>query len=173
MKSVIAIIIFIIGIAFVCNNNGSKIYEGFGNDDCPDLLIQKGQELHLMYSKRAEVPGVNPIKFDNLEEYVEFVKWQRAKGIYCPVLYFQQTYDAQNKLGYRMLPDPIEKQAGLSSFAPCIDGGKERGQGAGKQDYTGFDSLVRFAKTNAPLTEVEVRNDAMRPNWDGGINATR
>lgn len=165
MKSIIAIVIFIIGIAFICNNDGSNLYEGFGEEDCPDLLVQKGQELHLIYSKKAKIPGVNPIKFDNLEEYVEFMKWQRARGIKCPILYFQQTYDAQNNLGYRMLADPIEKQAGLSSFAPSDK------KGIGKQEYTGFDSLVRFANTNSPLKDLDVRNDAMSPNWDGGINA--
>jgi hypothetical protein len=169
MKSFIAIVIFIIGIAFIYNNTSGKC-EGFGGDDCPDLLVQKGEELHLIYSNRAKIPGVNPIKFDNLEEYVEFMKWQRAKGIKCPILYFQQTYDAQNKLGYRMLPDPIEKQAGLSSFKPVVVRDGETKQNTSKQGYTGFDSLVKFANTNSPLTDVKVRNDAMSPNWDGDIN---
>jgi len=169
MKGVIAIIIFIIGIAFIYNSTSSELYEGFVGSDCPDLLVQKGQELHLIYSKKAKIPGVNPIKFDNLEEYAEFLKWQRAKGIACPVLYFQQTYDAQNNLGYRMLPDPIETQGGLPSFLP--DKGKGKGTDTKYEpSYTGFDSLVRFSKTNAPLTDEKIRNDAMNPNWDGGIN---
>ena len=34
--------------------------------------------------------------------------WQSERN-HCPVLYFQETYDAQNNKGYRMLPDLVEK----------------------------------------------------------------
>ena len=56
---------------------------------------------------------ITPIKFNNLDEYVEFMKWQRQVGIKCPVLYLQHTYDAQNNLGWRPLNDPLEPNAGM------------------------------------------------------------
>jgi len=80
---------------------------------CPNLLIQKDSKFYLSNSKLAEVPGVNPIQFDNLEEYIEFLDWQRSQGIRCPVLYLQSTYDAQGKQVYKARPSVSEPQAGL------------------------------------------------------------
>jgi len=80
---------------------------------CPNLLIQKDSKFYLYNSKLAEVPGVNPIQFDNLEEYTEFLDWQRSQGIRCPVLYLQSTYDAQGKQVYKARPSVSEPQGGL------------------------------------------------------------
>jgi len=94
MKYIAAIIVFLIGIAFLCTYKSSDFKEGFSIDEeCPNLLVQKGKHLHLIYSNKAKIPGVNPVIFNNLEEYTEFLKWQRAKGIRCPVLYL---YDANH-----------------------------------------------------------------------------
>ena len=71
-------------------------------------------------SKLTQVPGVNPIEFDNLEDYTEFLDWQRSQGIRCPVLYLQSSYDAQGNNIYRARPSVSEPQAGLppSAAAP-------------------------------------------------------
>ena len=61
-------------------------------NDCPNVLIQDGKKLLLVNKKKATIPGVNPILFENLEEYTEYLKWQRKQGIVCPVLYFQGSY---------------------------------------------------------------------------------
>jgi hypothetical protein len=99
--------------------------EGFTNNDpkgprCPNLLIQKGSRFYLYNSKLAQVPGVNPVEFDNLEDYTEFLDWQRSQNIRCPVLYLQETYDAQGKRVYKSRPSVSEPQAGLppSAAAP-------------------------------------------------------
>ena len=181
MKVILASIIFLMGIAFLCTYRSSDLHEGFTDSRdavCPNLLIQKGKELHLIYTDKAKIPGVNPIKFNNLEDYVEFLKWQRAKGIRCPVLYFQQTYDAQNKVGYRMLPDPIEKQAGLSSFAPQV--AKEQplydanhdDLPYNRYDYAGFDAQDQYVGAYTPLdknfhSNEKTSGNAMDTNWGG------
>jgi len=77
------------------------------------MLIQKGSRFYLYNSKLAQVPGVNPIEFDNLEDYTEFLDWQRSQGIRCPVLYLQETYDAQGNRVYKARPSVSEPQAGL------------------------------------------------------------
>jgi hypothetical protein len=77
------------------------------------LLIQKGSSFYLYNSKLAKVPGVNPIEFDNLEDYTEFLDWQRSQNIRCPVLYLQETYDAQGNPVYKTRPSVSEPQAGL------------------------------------------------------------
>ena len=53
---------------------------------CPNVLIKKDSKYILKNNRKADIPGVNPIEFDNLEEYVEFIEWQRSQGIRCPVL---------------------------------------------------------------------------------------
>ena len=116
------IIAFFIGLYFYAKGNS---VDGFSNNKskqprCPNLLIQKGSRFYLYNSKLAEVPGVNPIEFDNLEDYTEFLDWQRSQNIRCPVLYLQETYDAQGNKVYKSRPSVSEPQAGLppSSASP-------------------------------------------------------
>jgi hypothetical protein len=53
--------------------------------------------------------------FNNLAEYTKFLEWQRSAGIRCPVLYVQNTYDAQGNRVYKMRPSVSEPQGGLPS----------------------------------------------------------
>jgi len=100
------LLVFFIGLYFYVKKGS----EGFTNNQskeprCPNLLIQKGARFYLYNSKLAQVPGVNPVEFDNLEDYTEFLDWQRSQNIRCPVLYLQETYDAQ---GNRVIkPDQV------------------------------------------------------------------
>ena len=66
----------------------------------------------------AKVPGVNPVQFANLEEYVQFLDWQRGQGIRCPVLFLQQTFDAQGQVVYKTRPSPTDLQGGLPPTLP-------------------------------------------------------
>jgi hypothetical protein len=52
---------------------------------------KKDNKFYLYNSKVVKVPGVNPVVFNNLEDYVEFIEWQRSQNINCPVLFLQQT----------------------------------------------------------------------------------
>jgi hypothetical protein len=118
------IVVFLIGLYFYAKGADPKYYEGLTNNNsgprCPNLLIQKGSRFYLYNSKLAQVPGVNPIEFDNLEDYTEFLDWQRSQNIRCPVLYLQETYDAQGNKVYKTRPSVLEPQAGLppSTAAP-------------------------------------------------------
>jgi hypothetical protein len=119
------IIVFLIGLFFYAKSSSSKYSEGLTNNyqnapRCPNLLIQKGSRFYLYNSKIAQVPGVNPVEFNNLEDYTEFLDWQRSQNIRCPVLYLQETYDAQGNRVYKSRPSVSEPQAGLppSSAAP-------------------------------------------------------
>jgi len=114
------ILLFLIGLFFYAKGNDLKytFSEGFTQDytkqpRCPNLLIQKGSKFYLYNSKLASVPGVNPIEFDNLEDYTEFLDWQRSQNIRCPVLYLQETYDVQGKKVLKPRPSVSEPQAGL------------------------------------------------------------
>ena len=119
------ILVFLIGLYFYAKYADPKYAEGLTNNSsqpprCPNLLIQKGSKFFLYNSKVAQVPGVNPIEFENLEDYTEFLDWQRSQGIRCPVLYLQESYDAQGNRVYKVRPSVSEPQAGLppSAAAP-------------------------------------------------------
>ena len=182
MKIFAVFVLFLMGLLFCCSYTHSDLVEGFhGASECPNLLVQKGSEIHLLKKNKAIIPGVNPIRFNNLEEYVEFLKWQRKMGIHCPVLYFQQTYDAQNNLKYRMLPDLVDKNAGLPSHIqaqeqPLYDASHDD-MPFNKASYPGFDEQDQYIGVYTPLDKLYHSSSspspsAMDPNW-GGIEYTR
>jgi hypothetical protein len=155
-------LVFLIGLYFYSKNSDPKYAEGLTNNNsltkrCPNLLIQKGSRFYLYNSKIAQVPGVNPVEFDNLEDYTEFLDWQRSQGIRCPVLYLQETYDAQGNRVYKVRPSVSEPQAGLppSILAPI---------GIASQQQptlmeTGLDPVGEPAYPNPTLLVDATRND--------------
>ena len=121
------IFVFLIGLYFYAKgSDDSKYSEGLTNNSsaqrCPNLLIQKGARFFLYNSKLAQVPGVNPIEFENLEDYTEFLNWQRSQNIRCPVLFLQETYDAQGNRVYKSRPSVSEPQSGLPPSAAAPTG---------------------------------------------------
>ena len=99
MYEILILFIFILGLHFCLKNKSNDVIEGYHQRDCPNLLIKQDGKLILKNTRKQEVPGVNPITFKNLEEYNQFIRWQRANGILCPVLYLEQTYDTQGRFG--------------------------------------------------------------------------
>jgi hypothetical protein len=180
----IIIIIALTGAAFISKKT---IKEDFNNNSssCPNVLIQKGSEFYLYNSKRAKVPGVNPIKFNTLEDYTEFINWQRSQGIRCPILYLQQTYDTQGDVKYKVNTD-----SNLHDLPPELKGGQSLPPqnllyDASRQDppynqhhYAGFDSQNQYIGINTPLDKMFHENyngvspNPMDTNW-GGDNFTQ
>jgi hypothetical protein len=122
-KLLVISIIFLLGFYFIYKSNDMETFMNSADSikteiagKCPDVLIQKGAAFFLYNSKRANVPGVNPIKFDNLDEYVEFTEWQRSQGILCPILYLQHAYDAQGEPVYKARPSPTNLQGGKPDY---------------------------------------------------------
>ena len=187
------ILIFLIGLYFYSKAD-SKYAEGLTNNSyitpkCPNLLIQKGSRFYLYNSKLAQVPGVNPIEFDNLEDYTEFLDWQRSQNIRCPVLYLQETYDAQGNRVYKARPSVSEPQAGLppstlapigiaSQTQPLMESGLEPvGDAAypnptllvdatrndppyNKNSYPAFDQTSYYIGTTTPLDQMNYSQEA-------------
>ena len=111
-KILAVIVIFFLGLYYYVNSN--KLYESMENKNrCPDMLIEKDGSVFLYNSKLAIVPGVNPIQFNNLEDYAEFVQWQNSQNIHCPVLHLQYTTDTQNNDLLQVKPNIFENQGGL------------------------------------------------------------
>jgi len=123
-KLLIIGIVFLLGFYFIYKSNDIETFSTAEDmksdfkiaDKCPDVLIQKGATYFLYNSKRANVPGVNPIRFENLEEYVEFTEWQRSQGILCPILFLQHAYDAQGESVYKARPSPTNLQGGQPDY---------------------------------------------------------
>lgn len=86
----------------ILNNNSNK--EGFVSNQCPTTMIKKGNQIILYNPQLAKVPGVNPITLSSLEDYKDYVKWQRASNINCPILHLERMYDTQGNENYEIKP---------------------------------------------------------------------
>lgn len=134
------------------NGSGS----GSGSRRCPNVLIQKGKDYFLFNTKLAKIPGVNPLQFASLEDYKEFMEWQRSQGINCPILYVQQSFDAQGNEVYQKRPDPLDLQGGLgtepsaSMVANGTGFGVTGGSGSGSGSFDDID-LSRLNLSNEEM----------------------
>ena len=173
-KILFMLTLFLSGMYFyICYTKNPYMLEGLttinGELRCPNLLIQKGPKFYLYNSKIASVPGVNPIEFNNLEEYTEFLEWQRGAGIRCPVLYVQNTYDAQGERVYKVRPSVTELEGGLPPTTPVPLPLKFNES----IDPT-FDQSNYYVGSISPLDEIKNSNynmlysdNPMDPNWGG------
>jgi hypothetical protein len=159
------ILVFLIGLYFYAKAD-TKYSEGLTNNyakgpRCPNMLIQKGSKFYLYNSKLAQVPGVNPVEFDNLEDYTEFLDWQRSQNIRCPVLYLQESYDAQGNRVYKTRPSVSEPQGGLnpsaaapigiaSQIPPLMESSLEQ---VGDQAYPNPTLLVDATRNDPPYNQ--------------------
>ena len=125
-KSIIIIICVATVVGFLyCFINCKKTTEAMATmssmgKQCPNVLIQDGSGIYLKNNTLADIPGINPIKFNNLEEYVEFYNWQKSQGIDCPVLFLQKTYNAQSDPVFKFRPDIFNPEGGLNSNTMII-----------------------------------------------------
>jgi len=146
------------------------------------MLVQKGSSFYLYNSNLAEVPGVNPIEFANLEDYVEFLDWQRSQGIRCPVLYLQESYDAQGNSSYKVRPSVTEQQGGLPPNPPVYPSATlstntnitANNPQNNINSYPAYNQPTQLIDTPAPVNMPNVSPDgqlispdAMDANWGG------
>lgn len=192
------IVINIVGILFYLVHNNclsfgaieglqvnKNVTKNSGNLRCPNLLIQRNKEIYLYNTKLAEVPGVNPIKFKNLEDYNEFLDWQKSQGIRCPVLFLQKSYNTQGQSVYKIRPSIKDPQGGLKPHILSADGETVVRSTLGDDNTFAYpyseDVLNKRVKTFSEVdTEEEndekdislVSPDPMDSNW-GGPDYTR
>ena len=180
-------ICYLIPLVFIITlfiTHRSKKENFASKNQCPDLLIKKDKYLVLYNTRLAKIPGVNPVKFNNLEDYVEYVKWQQSQGLSCPVLFLQHSYDAQGYSVYKKHTSPLENEGGL----PPISGlsmsqqttNKTLLMDAGRNDppyntksYPGFDPMNQYIGLDTPLDEInhtDINGKSPNPmdtNWGG------
>jgi hypothetical protein len=182
------IVLFLAGLYFYAKYSTDPKYgEGFTNNKnenrCPNMLIQKDAKFYLYNSKVAKVPGVNPVEFDNLEDYTEFLEWQRSQGIRCPVLFLQQTFDAQGNPVYKVRPSVSEQQGGLPPSYPlppnptALVDATRNDPPYNTNSLPSFDQSSYYVGTTTPLDTMNEKDEnmlyagpspnPMDPNWGG------
>ena len=181
---IITIVIFFLGLCFISKSDKVENFENKKDKHrhrCPNILLEKDKKFYLYNSRLAKIPGVNPLVFNNLEDYVEFMDWQRSQGIRCPVLYLQRAYDAQGESVYKVRESATEYQPGLPDVplgkmpAPVTklyDAGRDNppyNQG----EYPGYDPMDQYIGLNTPLDKMfHAPNNTVSPNpmdatWGG------
>ena len=199
-KILAILFVFLIGLYYY--SNSLKIYENLSNNSkeeikpknyrCPNMLIEKDGKILLFNSKLASVPGVNPVEFKSLEEYSEFLEWQKSQNIICPVLYLQYTTDTQNNDLLQIKPSIFENSGGLSSTKSDTLTGKTSEDYFEKNKmldatldstpnsnikfnsgmYSGFDQYNQNVGVNTPLDflyneKTKLSRNPMDSNWGG------
>lgn len=188
----IGIILFLLGVVFIIENHKARA-EGFITGivppgRCPNKLVKRDGRIYLYNTRTAEVPGINPIVFNNLEEYAENVAWQHSQGIHCPVLSLEKVYDPQGNEVYKIQPDILDTQGGLPPMtSPTVATTNAQQQtlltDATRNDpmynwnsYPGYDPQGQNIGQTTPL---DAMNDSggngtltpspnpMDPNWGG------
>jgi len=89
---------FIYGIYFIVKPRN----ESFISTECPNTMIKDGNKILLYNPNYPKVPGVNPIQLDSLEDYEEYVAWQRANKMNCPILHLEKVFDTQGNEQYQI-----------------------------------------------------------------------
>lgn len=180
LKHSIIILIFLAGFIFTLNVYNKR--EGFTGkkSDCYDMLIKDGKHFLLFKKNKARIPGINPVVLNNLEEYVEFLEWQRSQGIKCPVLFYQKSYDSQNNATIKEIADPLRgnENAGLNYPLPTtpLEDASRESPFYNRNLYPGFDPYNQTIGLNTPLDKMfrskeVVSDNPADTNW-GGVRHT-
>ena len=112
--TIVSILVIIHVIKILIGKKEEPIQEGFGSSQCPTTLIKKGNQILLYNPKLAKIPGVNPIKLDSLKDYEEYLKWQKANNLTCPILHLERMYDTQGNEQYEIKPSyMLDQPAGF------------------------------------------------------------
>jgi hypothetical protein len=171
--------------------NSYKYYEPLENNtttQCPNMLIEKDGKYHLYNSKKKIVSGVNPITFDNLEDYTKYIEWQNNKNISCPILYLQYSTDTQNNELIQVKPSIFENDGGLpvkikdllkqdtDADNKILDATKDNNEVFNTNMFNGFDSQNQDIGLDTPLDKIfhqpgNKSVNPMDPHW-GGKNYT-
>ncbi len=197
VKLLAIVLIFLLGLFYYTNSY--DLYEPLTNDisnnvskKCPNMLVEKDGDIYLYNSKLPSVSGVNPIKFDSLDEYAEFVEWQKSQDIDCPILYLQYTTDTQNNDLIQVKPSILENSAGLPYQKTKIiheledeqyyeknkmldatkDSTPDKDQKFNTNMYQGFDRNNQNIGLDTPLDKIftDKNNTSANPmdtNWGG------
>ncbi len=142
---------------------------------CPKVLIKKGEQLILYDHADKEIQH-----FASLDEYIDYLKNERARGISCPVLFLQKENDTQGRDVYRVRPSVFDQQGGMApvDIAPIIDANR-KSKIYNVNNYPGFDPLGLQVGVYSQLDAIhdstektKTSDNPMDTNW-GGVDFTQ
>lgn len=96
--------------------------ESFVSGQCPTTIIKDGQKFLLYNPEMDHVPGVNPIQLNSLNEYKEYIEWQRANKLQCPILHLEKVFDTQGAPMYEIRPSFVTELnvGGMNHNLPVV-----------------------------------------------------
>jgi hypothetical protein len=158
-------------------------------EDCPDILVKSGAELHLYNSKKTAKDGENPVVFKSLDEYIQYLETQRKRGTVCPILFLQKENDAQGNDVYRVRPSPFNTGAGLPISSnlhvgvnkkPITVKDASRGKTYNTNLYAGFDPYGLYVGRITNVDQIglstekgRVSDNPMDTNWGGVLHTQK
>lgn len=161
------------------NTEGFKNIKSSWEKNCPNLLIKKEGKIYLQNTNKAEIPGVNPIVFNDIGEYDEFMEWLRSQGVRCPVLFLEYENNAQGENGYRLLRNINDNSINMTPILDEIynrlpNEQKLMDAGYTANNFPGFDPQNQYQGVETPLDklhrvqqEYTISDNPMDPNWGG------
>ena len=142
---------------------------------CPKVLVKKGEQLILYDDADKEIQ-----QFASLDEYIDYLKNERARGISCPVLFLQSENDTQGRDVYRVRPGVFDQQGGMTpvDIAPIIDANR-KSKIYNVNNYPGFDPLglqvgvyTQLDAVHDSTEKAKTSDNPMDTNW-GGVEFTQ
>ena len=142
---------------------------------CPKVLVKKGEQLILYDDADKEIQ-----QFASLDEYIDYLKNERARGISCPVLFLQKENDTQGRDVYRVRPGVFDQDGGMTpvDIAPIIDANR-KSKIYNVNNYPGFDPLGlqigvynQLDAVHDSTEKAKTSDNPMDTNW-GGVNFTQ
>jgi hypothetical protein len=161
------------------DKEGFMNLESMWQSNCPNLLIKKDGKIFLQNTRKAVVPGINPIEFNDISEYDEFVEWLRSQGIRCPILYLEHENNAQGENGYRLMRNVDDKGINMTPVLDEIYNRLPNQQKLSDAGYTannfpGFDPNNQYQGVETPLDKLHhiqadynISDNPMDTNWGG------
>ena len=143
---------------------------------CPDLLIGTDNGILLLNSNEPRGEN-NPIRFNNLDEYIHHADQLKKNGKNCPILYLQQESNAQGEDVYRMRPSPFSMDGGLPLVqvkpVAVLDATRDD-PNFNQNMYAGFDSHGQDIGVFNELDDIhqstqqqQLSDNPMDTNWGG------
>lgn len=187
-------VFLLLGILFIASNvNQPNQREGFDGSifslgggkhksgkkfQCPTRLVKHQGKFYMKTPNQTFV-------FNDLQEYIYFVKASRHKGVRCPILYAETLEDTQGNTSIRKIDDPettttglmqqsadsvVKTEDGLSSDCSRKNKLRELAEKSGVDDDDGMTGIKPYDPENQeqglPDRRLSKLN-AMNPDWIG------